>query len=119
MKLSELEKNLLAAARTNPPDGRVPYAFEKRLMARLAARPRPDNLLLWSRDLWRAALACAALVLLIGLSTFHLPPDNPAGSPAAGTELSQDFQDTLLAAVDVTEPNDLAEPDEFELTEDL
>ena len=39
MNLAELERKLIAAARANPPSDRVPYAFEKRIMARLAARP--------------------------------------------------------------------------------
>ena len=38
MNLAELERKLIAAARANPPSDRVPYAFEKRIMARLAAR---------------------------------------------------------------------------------
>ena len=39
MNLVELQKKLLALARTTPPDERVPYAFEKRVMAALLAKP--------------------------------------------------------------------------------
>ncbi len=38
MNLAELQKKLIAAARANPPGDGVPYAFEKRVMALLAAR---------------------------------------------------------------------------------
>ncbi len=55
MKLSELHNKLIAAARNNPPDDRVPYAFEKRITALLAARPVTDRWALWSRALWRGA----------------------------------------------------------------
>ena len=40
MNLAELERKLIAAARANPPSDRVPYAFEKRIMARLAEPAR-------------------------------------------------------------------------------
>ena len=56
MNLSELQQKLIAAARSNPPSDAVPYAFEKRLLARLAGRPVVDNWALWSRALWRALL---------------------------------------------------------------
>ena len=48
MNLAELERKLIAAARANPPSDRVPYAFEKRIMARLAARPVVDGWALWA-----------------------------------------------------------------------
>ena len=43
MNLAELEQKLVAAARANPPSDGVPYAFEKRIMARLATRPVMDD----------------------------------------------------------------------------
>ena len=43
MNIAELQKKLLAAARANPPGDRVPYAFEKRVMALLAARNRSSG----------------------------------------------------------------------------
>ena len=109
MNLNELNQKLLAAARRNVPSDHVPYAFEKRIMAHLAARPVPDTLALWGQALCRAAFSCAAVMLLVGVSAFYLTTDNASVSPAAGTELSQDFQDTLLAAVDVNDQNDPGE----------
>ena len=95
MNIAELERKLIAAARGNPPSDRVPYAFEKRIMACLAARPVVDGWELWGRALWRAAALCVAIMVLLGTWSFFAPP----GSPTAN-DLSQDLEKTLLAAVD-------------------
>jgi hypothetical protein len=103
MNLAELERKLMAAARANPPSDRVPYAFEKRIMARLAARPMSDGWELWGRALWRAAAPCVAIMLLLGAWSFFTPQ---ASAPA--TDLSQQLEQTLLAAVDQDQPADSA-----------
>ena len=93
MNIVELQRKLLAAARANPPGDRVPYAFEKRITALLAARATVDPLALWVRGLWRAAVSCTAIALLLGAWVFF--------NPASHTEdLSQNFENTLLASVD-------------------
>src|ERR1035441_10170892 len=58
MNVTQLERKLIAAARANPPSDRVPYAFEKRIMAHLAAQPVVDDWALWARALLRAAAPC-------------------------------------------------------------
>jgi hypothetical protein len=95
MNPAELQKKLLATARANPPDDRVPYAFEKRVTALLASRTVADGLAVWVRGLWRAAASCAAIALLMGAWVFL----NQAAN-ANPTDLSQNFENTLLAAVD-------------------
>ena len=94
MNLRELEQKLIAAARANPPSDQVPYAFEKRMMALLPARPLSEDRELWARALWRAAATCLLFAVLLG--TFYLlaRPITPAG------DLTQDFEKTMLAAVD-------------------
>ena len=94
MNPSELHRKLIAAARAHPPGNQVPYAFEKRILALLAARPKADPGALWARALWRGAGVCVAFVLLFGALTFLLP------SPSASRDLSQDFEKTMLSAVD-------------------
>ena len=94
MNIAELQKKLLAAARANPPGDRVPYAFEKRVVALLAARTAADPLALWVRGLWRAAVSCVAIALLLGAWAFF----NPAASSKTD-DLSQNFENTLLASV--------------------
>jgi hypothetical protein len=95
MRLTELQRKLIAAARANPPGQGVPYAFEKRVTALLAARPAMDNLVLWMHGLWRAAVSCLAIALMLGVWAFF----NPA-TGAGMEDLSQNFESTLLAAVD-------------------
>ena len=94
MNLAELQRKLVAVARANPPSDRVPHAFARRIMAHLTARP-VDVSALWARALWRGAGACLAFVALVGALTFFGP-----GSGASSNDLSQDFQKTMLAAVD-------------------
>jgi hypothetical protein len=94
MNLAELQRKLIAAARARPPGDRVPYAFAKRVMALLPARPTLDPLALWARALWRAAAACLALTLLLSMLTLFLPATN--SSPK---DLTQAFENTMLAPV--------------------
>ncbi len=95
MNLAELQQKLTAAARHQTPDDRVPYAFEKRIMALLAERAAVSGRALWVRGLWRAAVSCVALAAVCGAVAFFTPAaaDN-------SNDLSQDFENTLLASVD-------------------
>ena len=101
MILAELERKLIAAARANPPSERVPYAFEKRILAYLAARPVLDRWDLWGRALWRAAAPCIAIMLLLGAWSLFTPQRNTTTN-----DLSQQLEQTLLAAVDQDQPTD-------------
>ena len=101
MNLAELERKLIAAARAHPPSDRVPYSFEKRIMAHLAARPISDGWELWGSALWRAAAPCVGIMLLLGAWSFFTPT---ASGPA--TDLSQQLEQTLLAASDQDQPAD-------------
>ena len=66
MNIDQLRQKLLAAGRANPPGDTVPYAFEKRIMARIAELPVVDVWSVWNRVLWRAAAPCVALTVLLG-----------------------------------------------------
>jgi len=70
----ELDRKLLAAARRTPPDERVPYAFEKRVMARLAAAPALDLWAAFIRPLWCGAAACALVAVLLNVWSFQPAP---------------------------------------------
>lgn len=74
MKNNRLQETFLRAARKLPEDPRVPYSFEKRVMAGLRTANPPDAssnaLALWSRGLWRATLPCLVLMLAIGMWSF-------------------------------------------------
>ena len=66
MNKRNLHSNILEAAQKLPEDNHVPYAFEKRIMARIQATPQPDSLALWARGLWQATVPCLALMVAIG-----------------------------------------------------
>lgn len=101
MNLNSLRDKLLAAARAHPLSDQVPYAFEKRILARLREQPAPDLGALWTRMLWRAAAPCVAITLtitawsLVGVSTISISTE--AGDAA---EFSHDFEQTMLAVVE-------------------
>lgn len=103
MNLDPLQQKLLAAARSQVPSDHVPHAFEKRILARLLAPTTPDHSALWARALWRAAAPCVALTLLFGVwSVVGTNNASPSGM-ADGADLSQHFEQTMLAALDDVE----------------
>ena len=96
MKLDNLKMKLIAAARADLPSDRVPYAFEKRIMARLAsAAVAPVDLLgAWSAALWRAAVPCLAIALLFGAVSLW------SGYRSNQTDFSQEFDKAVYASID-------------------
>lgn len=93
MNLSELQKKLLAAARRNPPDDQVPYAFEKRIMARLTAMPKPSEWLAWSRALWFGAAACVAVALITSVLPLRATDDDD-------DSFSEGVEQSILGSMD-------------------
>jgi hypothetical protein len=70
MNLELLRQKLLRAARITRTSEAIPYAFEKRVMARLGGRGMPDAWATWSALLWRAVAPCSVLLLLVvGISS--------------------------------------------------
>jgi hypothetical protein len=95
MNLLELQRKLIAAARTDHPSDRMPLAFEKRIVALIKGRPLIDQRAVWSRALWCAAAPCVAVMLTLSAWAFFQPPrDN------ISTDLAQQFHQTMLAALD-------------------
>ena len=95
MDLAALQKKLIAVARANRPAATVPYAFEQRVLAHLAA-PRPADA--WeqlARGLWRAVAPCAAIMILLFAWSFFEPAPGPSGS-----DLTAEFDRLVLAAAD-------------------
>ena len=87
-------QKLIQAARAIPPDDRVPHAFEKRIMARLAGMTVMDSRALWAQALGRAAVFCVALMVLLAVGAVLLPSASPE------TSLPQAVENVLLAGVD-------------------
>ena len=73
MNIAELQRKLLAAARMNRPSDAVPYAFEKRIMARLGTKSAADIRSAWNRALWQAAAPCVAVMVLLSAWTLFSP----------------------------------------------
>jgi hypothetical protein len=65
MNAHDLQKKLIAVARATPSDSRVPYAFEKRIMARIKSA-QADVWSVWSSLLWRAAIPSLCVMVLAG-----------------------------------------------------
>lgn len=100
MNLGELQRKLILAARSDAPREEVPYAFEKRIMARLRAAPVVDQWEQWAAALWRAAAPCIAIMVLFSAWSLLAPANPPA------SDLSQELENTILAAADQEQPAD-------------
>lgn len=96
--MNELHQKLIAAARRQAPDERVPYAFEKRIMARITSSAHVDTLAMWTHALWRAAVCCIAIMALSGAWTFWSAHHQP----------QPDFAQELDSAVLVSASPDAA-----------
>lgn len=99
MKTAKLEQKLLAAARTVPADDRVPYAFEKGIMARIRDLRPVDRWAGWSRLLWQAAVPCVALTVVLSA----LAVSSPAGEQKSQAPLDVQFETVVYAAMDYPE----------------
>lgn len=95
MNPEELRLRLLAAARGAPTSApeEIPSGFEHRVMARLSGRATAfDGWLLWSRVLWKGALAAC---LVVGLTVLGLQVLLPASD-----DLADQLDAVLLADLD-------------------
>lgn len=101
MDLNKLHRRLVTAARRDAPVDRVPYAFEKRIMAQIKALPKPDGWVMWGGALWRAAVPCLAVMLALSVWAVVVSWDGSAGESAA-----MDLEGTLLANVEHVEQLD-------------
>jgi hypothetical protein len=75
-------------ARQVPRDERVPYAFEKRVMANLTSVFSQDPLTQWGAALWRAVAPCLAVTIIAAFVSF-----------TQATEVSADLDVALETAV--------------------
>ncbi len=95
MNLKALERKLIETARTSVPDEHVPYAFEKRIMARLADVAPLSWAGLWGHALWRGAVPCVAVaVLLCAWSLWRGVASPPSG------DFPREFETAVLVASD-------------------
>ena|SRR5436190_7946564 len=97
MKDPRLQK-LTQLARTLPADERVPYAFEKRIMAQIRSGLQQDVWSIWSGLMWRAALTCVVISIFTGAwAGFQKEKSSPE-------LLAADLEETVFAPVHEGEP---------------
>jgi hypothetical protein len=98
MNLDQLERALFSAARRSQPDEHVPYAFERRIMARLRERGTNDSWAEWAAALWRAAVPCLAVAAVLGIWVL-----GPGGiSSAEQISPDADLETALYSVVDTS-----------------
>jgi hypothetical protein len=102
MNREVLRKKLLSTARASSPSDQVPYAFEKRIMARLSERPVFDLTAAWARGLWQAAAPCAILAIALGIWALSGTTAPATTATTATYDFAQHFENTMLAAVEET-----------------
>ena len=68
-KIDAILDEMLAKTREIPADNRVPYAFEKRIMAHIKETSKPVANLweLWGHSLWRAVIPCLAVMIFVAV----------------------------------------------------
>lgn len=82
------------AARSLKSDERVPYAFEKRVMAHLRGLKPADLWSAWAGTMWRAAFSCLLISAIVGAAATY-------SDPTRGELFATDLERTVLAPVDV------------------
>jgi hypothetical protein len=75
MKKRLTPEEFVTLAREIPRDERVPFAFEKRIMARLAGAHAADPLAFWTHALWRAVTPCLAIMAIAAFVSFSRTDD--------------------------------------------
>lgn len=98
MELETKRQKLITVAKGCIPSTKVPYAFEKRIMAQLRGM-KLDPWAFWERALWKAAAGCAALVLVLAVFDQDSAPQTE--------DLSVAIQNTVYAAVQESIPGSL------------
>ena len=92
MNENEKLKQFVRIARSIPSEERVPLAFEKRIMSRLAQLRPIDAIEVWGRIFWRVAACGLGVALLAAAWTaFHREP-----TPRT-QDLANDLDKTILA----------------------
>jgi len=89
-----MREKLIAAARKMPRREQVPYAFPKRIMARIGRSTPLSGWALWARPLWSAAASCMAITILCAV--WSLAAQHRGDNSVS---FSQDFEQTVFSAV--------------------
>ena len=68
-KIEDTLERLLTQTREIPANDRVPYAFEKRIMAHIKEAPAAlaDVWAAWAQSLWKAVVPCLAVLMMVAV----------------------------------------------------
>ena len=97
MEVDQLRRKIVAAARCLPPSDAVPFAFERRIMARLNGCTLPDAWVLWGRALWQATIPCVLIVIISGYWLRNAAPAEPDLPQAIENTVLGDFDQNLAS----------------------
>lgn len=91
MKKQLTPEEFVKLARELPRDERVPYAFEKRIMAHVSPMAAQDVLSLWTRALWKAVVPCVGVMLIAVAVSFARVDDS-------ATDIETELDNAVLIA---------------------
>ena len=111
-KIEDILDRLLAETRKTPANDRVPYAFEKRIMAHIKEAPAAlaDAWSVWAQSLWKAVVPCLAVLVMVAVwmkaPAGATTPQGNAAPAVANFEApgDEDLESIVMLAI---------EPDEF------
>ena len=114
-KIEDILERLLTQTREIPANDRVPYAFEKRIMAHIKEAPAAlaDVWSAWAQSLWKAVVPCLAVLVMVAVwmkaptdGTGVTTPQGNAAPVVANFEApaDEDLESIVMLAID---PNEL------------
>ena len=114
-KIEDTLERLLTQTREIPANDRVPYAFEKRIMAHIKEAPAAlaDVWSAWAQSLWKAVVPCLAVLVMVAVwmkaptdGTGAITPQGNVEPVVANFEAptDEDLESIVMLAID---PNEL------------
>ena len=114
-KIEDTLERLLTQTREIPANDRVPYAFEKRIMAHIKEAPTAlaDVWSVWAQSLWKAMVPCLAVLVMVAVwmkaptdGTGATTPQDNVAPVVANFEAptDEDLESIVMLAID---PNEL------------
>lgn len=102
MKQRLTPEEFVKLARETPRDERVPYTFEKRVMANLSAPLAADPLSQWTSALWRAVAPCAAITVIAAFVSFSQATETRTNRTEVGADLDAALENAVLTPPEPT-----------------
>ena len=114
-KIEDILERLLTQTREIPSNDRVPYAFEKRIMAHIKEAPAAlaDVWSAWAQSLWKAVVPCLAVLVMVAV-WMKAPTDGTGATTQQGNAApvmanfeaptDEDLESIVMLAID---PNEL------------